>query len=78
VAGGRADKVFVMDANTLEVLKAIPVGKRVWGLAMSRDGMRIYTTDGTSSTVSVIDTGDNSVVATIPVGEMPWGVVIDD
>lgn len=78
VAGGRADKVFVMDANTLEIMKSIPVGKRVWGLAMTRDGKRIYTTDGTSSTVSVIDTDSNTVITTIPVGEMPWGVVIDD
>lgn len=78
VAGGRADKVFVMDANTLEVKKGIPVGKRVWGLAMSRDGRHLYTTDGISNTVSVIDTAANDVIATIEVGKMPWGVVIDD
>jgi len=78
VAGGRADKVFLLDAGTLKVKKEIPVGKRVWGLAMSKDGKRIYTTDGASNTVSVIDTGSNETVATIEVGEMPWGVVIDD
>jgi len=78
VAGGRADKVFLLDAGTMEIKKEIPVGKRVWGLAMTKDGKRIYTTDGVSNTVSVIDTGTNETVATIPVGEMPWGVVIDD
>jgi len=62
----------------MEIKKEIPVGKRVWGLAMTKDGKRIYTTDGVSNTVSVIDTGTNETVATIPVGEMPWGVVIDD
>ncbi len=37
VAGGRANKIIVMDADTLEIIKGIPVGKRVWGLAMSGD-----------------------------------------
>ena len=58
--------------------KGIPVGKRVWGLVLSRDGSRLYTTDGASATVSVIDTDKNKVIETIKVGEFPWGVVIDD
>lgn len=78
VAGGRANKIIVMDANTLEIVKGIPVGKRVWGLALSKDGSRLFTTDGVSSTVSVIDTGKNEVIKTIAVGEFPWGVVIND
>jgi len=78
VAGGRANKVFVLDADTLEVKKGIPVGKRVWGLALSKDGKRVYTTDGVSGTVSVIDTATNEVTQTIEVGEFPWGVAIDD
>ena len=78
VAGGRANRVFVLDADTLEIIKSIPVGKRVWGLAMTRDGTRVYSTDGASHQVSVIDTGKNEVVATIPVGQFPWGLAIDD
>ena len=56
VAGGRANAVIVMDAETLEIKKKIPVGKRVWGLAMTKDKKRLFTTDGVSGTVSVIDT----------------------
>jgi PQQ-dependent catabolism-associated beta-propeller protein len=78
VAGGRANKIIVMDANTLEIIKGIPVGKRTWGLAMSKDGKRLFTTDGVSSTVSVIDTDKNKVIKTIEVGKFPWGVVIND
>lgn len=78
VAGGRANRVFVLDERTLDILNQIPVGKRVWGLALTRDGKRLYTTDGASNQVSVIDTDANKVVATIPVGEMPWGVVISE
>lgn len=78
VAGGRANKVLVMDADTLEIIKGIPVGKRVWGLAISKDGKRVVSTDGVSSTVSVIDTTKNEVIKTIEVGKFPWGVVIND
>lgn len=78
VAGGRANRVFVLDSNTMEIIKAIPVGKRVWGLALSRDGRRLYSTDGVDHQVSVIDTEANAVVATVPVGQFPWGVAIDD
>lgn len=78
VAGGRANAVLVMDVNKMELIKSIPVGKRVWGLAMSADGKRIFTTDGVSGTVSVIDTDLNERIKTIEVGEFPWGIVIDD
>lgn len=76
VAGGRANQIFVLDANTLEIHASIPVGKRVWGLALCADGTRLYTTDGVSNQVSVIDTGNNEVVATVPVGKFPWGVAV--
>jgi PQQ-dependent catabolism-associated beta-propeller protein len=78
VAGGRANKIIVMDANTLEIIKSIPVGKRTWGLAMSKDGKRLFTTDGVSGTVSVIDTEKNEVIKTLKVGAFPWGVVVND
>ena len=78
VAGGRANKIIVMDADTLEIIKGIPVGKRVWGLAMSGDGQRVFTTNGVSGTVSVIDTRKNEVIKTIEVGKFPWGVVVKD
>ena len=78
VAGGRANRVFVLDEKTLEIATEIPVGNRVWGLALSKDGTRLYTTDGASDQISVIDTTANKVTATIPVGKMPWGVVIHE
>jgi len=78
VAGGRANKIIVMDAESLKILKGIPVGKRVWGLAMTGNGERVFTTDGVSGTVSVIDTKRNEVIKTIEVGKFPWGVVVKD
>ena len=78
VAGGRANRVFVLDEKTLEILHEIPVGNRVWGLALSADGTRLYSSDGASNQVSVIDTAAHKVVATVPVGEMPWGIALHE
>ena len=78
MAGGRANEVLVIDAESMQITKKIPVGKRVWGLAMTRDGSRLFSTDGASNAVSVIDTAKNEVIRQIPVGELPWGVVVDD
>lgn len=78
VAGGRANGVFVLDANTLEIKQRIDTGVRVWGLAMNHDRSRLYATNGVSNTVSVIDTAKNAVIANIAVGEAPWGVIVDD
>ena len=63
----RANRVFVLDEATLAIQQEIPVGIRVWGLALNADGTRLYTTDGASGQVSVIDTVANKVVATVPV-----------
>ena len=76
VAGGRANRIFVLDERTLAILYEIPVGIRVWGLALNQAGTRLYTTDGVSGQVSVIDTVANKVVATVPVGKMPWGIAL--
>ena len=46
VAGGRSNTVFALNADTLEILSEIPVGKRVWGLALNGDGSRLYSTNG--------------------------------
>ena len=78
VAGGRSNQIILLDAETMQVIKGIPVGKRVWGLAMNKDRSRLYTTDGVSGTVSVIDTSSNENIKTIEVGKFPWGIVVND
>ncbi len=78
VAGGRANKIFILDAQTLEYQNSVPVGKRVWGLALSRDGSTLYTTDGLDHQVSVIDTDLEMVKSIVEVGKFPWGIAIDD
>jgi YVTN family beta-propeller protein len=50
--------------------------QRVWGLAITRDGKKLYAANGVSNDVSVIDTATNAVVATVKAGDGPWGIAI--
>jgi YVTN family beta-propeller protein len=76
VANGRAGTVSVIDAASYDVLNTIPVGKRVWGLAITPDGKKLYAANGMSNDVSVINTDTDKVVATIKAGDGPWGIAI--
>ncbi len=51
VAIGTANRVAVINAQTLEVEKFLLVGQRVWNLAFSPDQTRLYTTNGRSNDV---------------------------
>ncbi len=73
---GPANRVAVIDAKTYQVTKYLLVGQRVWNLAFSLDGKRLYTTNGVSNDMSVIDVGDLKVTKSVPVGQLPWGVVV--
>jgi PQQ-dependent catabolism-associated beta-propeller protein len=75
---GRAAKVAIMDADTLELKGSVAVGKRVWGAELSRDGSTLFTANGVSNTISVVDTASQKTVKEIEVGKGPWGVALDD
>lgn len=76
VALGPANRVAVVDARTYEVKKYLLVGQRVWNLAFSLDGRKLYTTNGVSNDMSVIDVAALKVAKSVPVGRLPWGVVV--
>jgi YVTN family beta-propeller protein len=67
---------MVIDTAADKVIATIPVGKRPWNMAVTRDGGKLYVANGRSNSVSVIDTAKNAVVKEIPVGDTPWGVAI--
>ena len=78
VALGRANHVAVVDVASRKVLEYILVGKRPWGLALSRDQKRLYVANGLSDDISIIDTNSYKVLKSIPVGRVPYGILIDD
>jgi len=55
----------------------VVVGKRPWGIAVSRDGRRLYVANGLSDDVTVVDTGTRAVLNTVPVGLQPHTVLVD-
>jgi YVTN family beta-propeller protein len=76
VALGRGNTVAFVDVASRKVTGYVPVGGRVWHLAISADGRRAFTANGLTNDVSVVDIASRKVVATIPVDKAPWGVVI--
>ena len=76
MALGPANRVAVIDAKNLEVLDYLLVGQRVWNLAFSPDGKRLYTTNGISNDISIIDLEQLKVLKSVAVGQYPWGVAV--
>lgn len=75
VALGRANRIAVIDAQKLEVIKYLPVGQRVWNMALSDDQKKLYTANGLSDDVSIVDLEKHQVINTVAVGKTPWAIV---
>ncbi|HUJ38187.1 MAG TPA: PQQ-dependent catabolism-associated beta-propeller protein [Hyphomicrobium sp.] len=76
VALGPANRVAVIDTATLQVIKYLLVGQRVWQMAFTPDYKYLLTTNGASNDVSFIDVAALKVVKSVRVGRYPWGVVV--
>jgi len=78
VSTGRGGTIAVVQEGSsgAKLLKDIPVGARPWGIALSKDGRRLYTANGPSNDVTIVDTSSLSVLKKVPVGKGPWGVVL--
>jgi YVTN family beta-propeller protein len=68
--------ISVINTTTNTVITKIPLATSISsGLAITRDGAKLYVSDGTD-TISVVSTATNSVVDTIPLGSITNGVVV--
>ena len=76
VALGRANRVAVIDAGTLEALEYLLVGQRVWNLEFSPDQKRLYAANGLSGDISIINLDNRQDVKSIAVGQYPWGIAV--
>lgn len=76
VALGPANRVALINAQSLEVEKYFLVGQRVWNLAFSPDQKRVHTTNGVSNDLSIIDLELMKVTKSVAVGRYPWGLVV--
>lgn len=78
VSTGRGGTIAVVqqEGSGGKLIKEIPVGARPWGIALSHDGRRLYTANGSSNDITVVDTSTLSVLKKVPVGKGPWGIVL--
>ncbi|HEX8090358.1 MAG TPA: beta-propeller fold lactonase family protein, partial [Blastocatellia bacterium] len=71
--------VTVVNAKTHRVTRTIelPRGQvKPMGIAISRDGSRLYVSNGRGNSVAVIDTRSNKILAMISVAQRPWGIAL--
>jgi YVTN family beta-propeller protein len=54
----------------------LPRGSYPAGLAMSKDGARLYIAENLANKLGILDTHTNTLLAEIPVGRQPWGVAL--
>ena len=78
VALGRANHVAVVDVKSRKVLDYILVGKRPWGLALTKDEDILYVANGLSDDITIIETGSRKTIKSVPVGMVPYAILIDD
>ena len=59
-----------------ELTTTIPVGNRVWGIALDPTASKLYTANGASNDVSVVDLKARKELRRIKVGDGPWGIAV--
>jgi YVTN family beta-propeller protein len=74
---------FLKDIAVVDVVKRavqdyILVGKRPWGLRLTKDEKKLYVANGLSDDLSIIDTTSGKVLKSVPVGIVPYGILIDE
>ena len=75
---GKANHVAAVDVATKKVRDYVLVGKRAWGLGLSRNGQMLYVLNELSDDMTIVDTAKFKAVKTLKAGRVPYGVVIDD
>jgi YVTN family beta-propeller protein len=58
------------------IVATVPVGNRVWGIALDPSGTKLYTANGASNDVSAVDVKSRKELRRIKVGDGPWGIAV--
>lgn len=74
--GAEADKIVAIDAASGNVIAKYDAGSDPEQFAVSRDGLRLYTSNEDAGTASVTDLRTGRVIATHVVGIEPEGVAL--
>lgn len=68
----------VIDAVKHEPLRSITLGEGVlpMGMAITKDGSKLYVSTGRTKKVFVVDTASEKILASFEVGQRPWGIAL--
>jgi YVTN family beta-propeller protein len=66
----------VLDGETGTRLARVPIGRAPHGIAVSRDGARLFVVNQEDDTVSIIDAHSYQLVQTLSVGKEPMQLVV--
>ena len=72
-----SNSVTLIDADTLDVLREVPVGIDPRTVAFTPDSRLMLVANLGSATISLVEIDSSGEVTHIPVGPMPYGVVVD-
>lgn len=75
VAAALASKLQVFDADSLDLLAEVPIGKRCWHFSFTPDDSKILLACGRSNNIVVVDANSYQQITTIEGLELPWGIV---
>jgi PQQ-dependent catabolism-associated beta-propeller protein len=76
VALGIANHVGVFDPFNGRIIDYILVGRRAWGMAISKNDRWLYVANGLSDDISIIDTKKKKVIKSVKVGLAPYAILI--
>lgn len=74
VALGPANRIAVVDAQTLVIKEYWLVGQRVWNITFGFGEKYLYTANGVSNDLSIINLESRKVERSVLIGLEPWGV----
>ena len=75
VAAASAGRLQVFDADSLNLLAEVPVGKRCWHFTFTPDDSKILIACGRSNSIVVVDANSYQPITTIEGLNLPWGIV---
>ena len=71
VSNEKDNSISVVDGETYEVLRSIPVGQRPRGIILSRDNSKLFICTSDDDHIEILDLKTLEVVGTLPSGPDP-------
>src|SRR6266545_4154271 len=68
--------ISVIDTTTDQVTATIRHGKKPRGIAIAKDGKRLYLSDQTGNALVVVDLVQGATIATVPLGDSPEAIYL--